>query len=716
MGSFEVTQLIAAVCALAVGLLVLTRRPRSIPEWSFFAGMVLLGLERVCHLSSWNAASAAEMVICQRWSLVCLALVPACWLTFAVTDARGNGVELLKKWLPALLIFGGLLFGFALLWRKHLVVGAVWTAEPGNWVFQLTWAARVVHAGFVFGLVLVLMNLEWTFRAAVGTARWKIKYTVFGLGLLFGERLYTSSQAVLYSATRGQLILLDGVALILASLMLAFSLYRSRFSKVDIYPSAAVLQRSVTVLLVAGYLVATGLVARVVTGLGKEKALPITALLILVGAVGVGVMLFSDRVRMATRMFVSKHFKRPLHDYRRVWSEFTKRTSGVLDRKVYARAVTGLIADVFEALSVTIWLYDKAGGALVFGASTALDSEHEQTARLGEAVVRGLSAAAGKSQEPVDIDASPEPWCELLRQSNPGLFRSGGHRFCIGLFARGELEGIIVLGDRVRGTPFTGEDWELLKQLANHIAAGLQNIGLSEKVVQARELEAFQTMSAFIVHDLKNTVSTLSLTVRNMQKHLENPAFRTEALQTLERSVTHINELIERLTTLRHSHRVELVSSDLNKVVTSAVRFVGDDKQVVFKLKLAPVPPVMLDSKQFESVVANLLLNAREASPPGAEIVVETAAQDNGVVLTVLDHGCGMSQEFIANSLFKPFCTTKKKGLGIGMYQAKAIVEAHRGRITVESEVRKGTTVRVWLPLPDLWRYGEHETSVASCR
>jgi len=712
MGLFELTQLIAAVCAFGVGVSVLIPRQRTIAEWSFFIGMLLLGLERVCHLLSWQADAVPYMVTCQRWSLVCLSIVPVCWLVFSITYARGNGIELLKKWLAVLLTFGGLLLGFAFLSRNNLVVDAVWTAEAGNWVFQLAWPARLLHGGVIFGVVLALMNLEWTFRAAVGTARWKIKYTVFGLGLLFGERLYTSSQAVLYSANRGQFILLDGIGLVLASLMLAFSLYRSRFSKVDIYPSAAVLQRSVTVLLVAGYLVATGLVARIVTALGRERALPVTALFILIGAVGVGVVLFSDRVRQATRAFVSRHFKRPLHDYRHVWSEFTKRTSGIFDRKVYARAVTGLISEVFEALSVTVWLHDKATGTLVFGSSTALDSEHGQIAQLNGAVTSALSGAVARAHGPIDIDASPEPWCELLRQSNPGLFKSGGHRFCMPLVARGEFEGVIVLGDRVRGTPFTAEDLELLQQLANHIAAGLQNIGLSEKVIQSRELEAFQAMSAFLVHDLKNTASTLSLTVRNMQQHLENPEFRAEAMQTLERSVAHINQLIGRLTTLRQSLRIEPVLADVNKVVTSAAQSAGNDPQVVVKLRLTPVPAVMLDTKQFESVVVNLLVNAREASAPGSEIVVETGAHDNGVFVAVSDHGCGMSEEFIANSLFKPFRTTKKNGLGIGMYQARAIVEAHRGRITVISEVGKGTTVRVWLPLAESWRYDEHETSI----
>jgi len=80
--------------------------------------------------------------------------------------------------------------------------------------------------------------------------------------------------------------------------------------------------------------------------------------------------------------------------------------------------------------------------------------------------------------------------------------------------------------------------------------------------------------------------------------------------------------------------------------------------------------------------------------------LVETAQQNGWVVLTVTDSGCGMNPEFIQRSLFRPFQTTKKQGIGIGMFQCKMIVEAHHGKIEVQSELNKGTTFRILLPTP----------------
>lgn len=116
-------------------------------------------------------------------------------------------------------------------------------------------------------------------------------------------------------------------------------------------------------------------------------------------------------------------------------------------------------------------------------------------------------------------------------------------------------------------------------------------------------------------------------------------------------------------------------------------------------MDLQPLPPVSVDREQIKSVITNLVLNSADAIGSGGLIVVRTGSGNGSVTCTVTDNGCGMTAAFIRDSLFRPFQSTKKKGLGIGMFQAKMIVEAHRGKLQVESESGKGTTFRVILPL-----------------
>jgi hypothetical protein len=117
--------------------------------------------------------------------------------------------------------------------------------------------------------------------------------------------------------------------------------------------------------------------------------------------------------------------------------------------------------------------------------------------------------------------------------------------------------------------------------------------------------------------------------------------------------------------------------------------------------ELQPVPKVSLDPEQIRKVVTNLIMNANEALGNGGEILVTTNSRDGWVELEVSDNGCGMSEEIMEECLFKPFKTTKKQGMGIGLFHSKMIVEAHKGRIEVESEEGVGSTFRVLLPIQE---------------
>jgi len=332
-------------------------------------------------------------------------------------------------------------------------------------------------------------------------------------------------------------------------------------------------------------------------------------------------------------------------------------------------------------------------------ASTSLESKIAEADPLPDDILTRLVPANGDEIRPVDLDRSHEDWCQVLKSANPAFFPRGGHRYCLPLVFGGQAVGLLVVGDRVNGQPFSPEDLELLKCLGDQIAAGARNLTLSEQLMAAREMEAFQAMSAFLVHDLKNTASALGLTLRNLPAHFENPAFREDALRTLGKSVGRVNELIGRLTALRQKMELHLAPTDLNQLVTAVLDSAPDTSKIQITSSLQPLPLLPLDGCQFESVILNLVLNARDAVGSQGEIRVATGREDGWATLAVTDNGCGMSPGFVAQSLFRPFKTTKKTGLGIGMFHVKTIVEAHRGRIVVQSEPGHGTIFRIWLPL-----------------
>ena len=260
--------------------------------------------------------------------------------------------------------------------------------------------------------------------------------------------------------------------------------------------------------------------------------------------------------------------------------------------------------------------------------------------------------------------------------------------------------GVMVVGDRISGVPFTSEDKELLQIVAAQAAGLLRAIRLSRRLLETREMEAFQSMSTFFVHDLKNTASSLSLMLQNLPRHFDNPEFREDALRSIRKSVERINQMIESLSALRRKLVVEPRPGDLADLRPHAEQLArerGLDLQADFQ----PAGPVLMDRAQLERVLTNLIVNAHQASVDGQPIIIRTTTDNGTARLTVEDRGCGMTADFLQRQLFRPFQTTKQTGTGIGLYHCKLIVDAHGGRMEVQSQPGQGTRMSMVLPLND---------------
>ena len=689
----------SALCSGVLAVVVILRERRSVASWCFFAGMLGLAVESAFVGMSLQARSLERVAYWQNLALAAKSFLPAIWLCFSLTYSRGNYREFLKRW--CYILAATLLLPVLLLVNSHgeLFHSTDQTSPNQEWWLSFGAAGTAMHFLFLVAAVLVLMNLERTFLTAVGTMRWRIKFMILGLAVIFGARIYTRSQALLFSGIDPSLTVVDSGALLVGCLLIATSYVRSGLIEIDLYPSHTFLYRSVTVVMAGLYLLIIGVFAQIVAALGGDAAFTLKTFLVLILLVVLAILLLSDRVRLHTRHFVSRHFQRPIHDYRTVWRSFTEGTASRAEQTELCRATVKLVADIFHVLSVTIWLVDDKNQKLTLVASTSLSEAKGLNLRPPRADVVEVIRALRDHPNPVDIEASKETWAAVLRRCHPHQFDKGGSRICVPMISGGEVLGLMTLGDRVGGIPFTLQDFDLLKCVGGQAAASLLNIHLSQKLLQAKELEAFQTMSAFFVHDLKNTASTLNLMLQNLPVHFDDPAFREDTLRGISKTVDHINHLIARLSLLRHELKIQPIESDLNDVVSQALAGWESTSNVDLVKDLRPLPKVVLDPEQMLKVVTNLVLNASDAVDGKGHIRIGTS-QDNGwVVLAVIDSGCGMSAEFLDHSLFRPFQSTKRSGLGIGMFQSKMIVEAHGGRIEVESELGKGTAFRVLLPL-----------------
>jgi putative PEP-CTERM system histidine kinase len=370
-----------------------------------------------------------------------------------------------------------------------------------------------------------------------------------------------------------------------------------------------------------------------------------------------------------------------------------------MDVKALCVVVAKMVSETFGVPSVTIWLWDdKVQEQVVVGGSTIFSDTQRFPAKYMELDAVALGLYMREQSMPIDFDKTPDTKADELKSSSDDYFCHAQIRYGVPLAASHQILGFMTLSNSLTRESFSVEDRDLLKTVADQVAANLLNLRLSQRLLKAKEMEAFQMLSAFFVHDLKNLAAKLSLMVQNLPDHYNNPAFRDDMMRVISGSVSKMNAMCSRLSLLTQRLELQRTETDLNELVRLVLAELDGSINVSLHQNLTPTSKLFVDIEQLQKVLTNLLLNANEAVGEHGEVYVKTEQVGRWAVLSVKDNGCGMTQEFMTQSLFQPFQTTKSDGLGIGLFHTKMLVEAHQGRIEVESEKGVGTTFRVLLP------------------
>lgn len=699
MQLIAVPSVLSAIFCGGLAVFVLVRDPKSFVHRVFALGMLAITLMEAGNAMGALASSVSQQVWWNRVSLGGEVLLPGSWLLFSLSFARSNFKELLAQWRSLIILLFAFPIFVVLFAESHLIILSVDLNGLPVRFLPLGRAGYFLELFFLFSLVLILTNLEGTFRASSGIKRWQIKFMILGLGSLFAFLIYSTSQNLLFSSIDLGRIPLNSLAILVADGLILISLMRSRLLEMDLYLSRDFLLNSLTVLVAGIYLIAAGAMAKVISFWGGGQGVYVGTFLMFVALLGMTVVLLSDDLRHRAKHFISRNFYRAHYDYRKEWTEFTARTSSILEMGDLCSAVTRMVSETFAVPSVAIWLFDESRNELSPGGSTALSPDQMKSVGSTGTGTEALLGYLREKRIPIDFSRPPEGRGTKVVQESPMLFGTHQVRICAPLLAGPHLLGFMALGKRLTDDSFTAEDLDLLNTLSAQAASHLLNLRLSQQLLKAKETEAFQTISAFFIHDLKNLASMLSLTMQNLPANYDNPAFRNDTLRVISESVGKMNAMCNRLSLLSKKLDLQWAETDLNELVTATLAGLNGSVTVSLVQDLRPVPRISMDRDQIQKVLINLVLNATEAVGNPGEIRVSTDQINGWAVLSVRDNGCGMSKEFIECSLFRPFQTTKSQGLGIGLFHSKKIVEAHHGRIEVESDAGNGSTFRVMLPV-----------------
>lgn len=648
---------ISFTCAVAVSAV-----------WAGIAFAALLSTEKSLTL-------AATLIDATRYGLWFFFLLLL--LSFDKANPEGRRSGLLRA--AAILL---VLLGFSLsLWS------ALSTAPMDRrWVLFGTLALPL------FGLMLV----EQLFRSLSDDSRWSAKPLCFGLLIVFGFDFYFYSQAILFGHFDPATVSVRGGlhALAVPFLMVAVGRRSDWAGKLKLSRTAAF--HSLALLLAGAYLLFISAIGYYVRYTGGDWGQGLQVGLLFVALVGLLILASSGTMRSRLRVLIGKHFFSYRYDYRVEWLRFTSMLASRSSPQEMGGSVIRGLADLVESPGGSLWLKDRRGDSFVQTTRWNMPAATVQEPANGP--FAGFLAQRGWIVKTTEYRSHPERYegvpMPAWLASKPDIW------LVIPLLAADELIGFVTLVMPRAAVDVNWEVTDLLKTASRQAASFLAQMHATEALLEARKFEAFNRMSAFVVHDLKNIVTQLSLMLKNAQRLKHNPEFQQDMLLTVESSLDKMRQMILQLRE-GEAPASRAAGVDLLPIVQRLEAAAADRGR---SLELRIVAPVATRGHEgrIERVLGHVVQNALDATPTSGSVWLKLEREGGQAKVEVGDTGAGMSAEFVQQRLFKPFQTSKEHGMGIGAYESFQYVQELGGKLSVDSQVGRGTIVTILLPLFDL--------------
>jgi putative PEP-CTERM system histidine kinase len=657
----------------------------SLLVWRLFAGArqpghrLLLGAFALTACWAWLAAieplgALARFAETAR-NLVWVGLL---YSLYASSEGRQQGVRLVYAAVSAVL-------------GMEFVTTALSLAGPSAAVEQ---TARILGITAAAGSLVLVHNL---YGQAAPSSRPNIRFAMLALALSWAYDLnfYTVSyidpaSAIGIADWRGFAIALTGPLFALAARH--EDDWRIRLSR------AATFQ-SLSLLAICAYFAVMAVLATALRGGNGEWLRSLSAGVLAVMVVAAMVLVPSPRARGWAKVKIAKHFFEHRYDYRSEWLRFTETlgSSGSEARPLGERVIKAF-ADVLDAPGGLLLERDSSD-AFAIGAEwnwqgrTAIDSDGDSA--------RAFWDSIAKSGRIIELDPTRKGWAKNGNDVAvpKSVLQEPDAWVAVPLIHKERAIGLVLLAAPEYRRPLDWEDFDLLRTAGQQAASSLAEAQGQQALSNAQRFEEFNRRFAFILHDIKNLVSQLSLLTRNAERHADNADFRADMIATLKSSIGKMNDLLARLSPQAGARSHKAVPQQLRDIVAGAIAGRREFHPVQMLGDCGEWAAV--DSAGLEQALGHVLQNAIDASPPDEPVTVRVDRAGDEVTITISDKGCGMDADFVRTRLFHPFVSTKESGFGIGAFEARSIVASMGGRITVDSRPGKGTQFTIHLPAAD---------------
>ncbi|HEX4738400.1 MAG TPA: XrtA/PEP-CTERM system histidine kinase PrsK [Allosphingosinicella sp.] len=551
-------------------------------------------------------------------------------------------------------------------------------------------AGQMIGLTIAAGSLVLVHNL---YGQAAPDSRSNLRLPMIALAAMWAYDLHLDTVAYLTRAPVNDLLAMQGA--VLSMLVPLFALASRRSDQWRVQLSRAATFQSISLLAILAYLLLMMSATRLLELVGGHWVRVGQIGIIFAMTVVALVLLPSGRMRALARVLLAKHLFEHRYDYREEWLRFTRTIGSAGDHAPpLGERVIKAMADIAEAPGGLLFVADDYG-RLALSASWSWRGSLPEPGGDASAFVRFLETKTFV----LDFGGVREGAIRLNDESValPAWLAALDGWAGIPLLHNERLLGLVVIAHPPVRRPLDWEDFDLFRTAGVQAATCLAEARGQEALANAQRFDEFNRRFAFIIHDVKNLVSQLSLIIRNAERHADKPEFREDMIATLHSSVKKMNDLLARLG--RGSSNVE-AEPVRTMSVARTVAAIAEIKRRVHPVEVSGDSGLaaQADPSRLEQAMMHLVQNAIDASPAEAPIRIHYEARGREAAIDIVDAGCGMSADFVRTRLFQPFASTKEMGFGVGAYEARALVAAMGGRIEVESREGAGTRFTLLLP------------------
>jgi len=700
--------LISCISTVALGIINFFSREQRFVKRLMTVGLFFVLAVQFSLLKILSAEDSEPAFLWGKIAVSSLTLMFPVWYTISLVYGRKSPDVLFRDYLRKVQIAfaAGILF-LVLTWTINFF--EVSYAFPRT-LFLVKSSGKYFSIFFMIFTVAILLNLEQTLRSAKVVSEKRNKIPLYLMIALFLFAVYVFSRILMFSCVFNQLMLTALAILIFANVFfIYFSIKKNRLN-LEVQIGREAVYSSAMIFIVGTYLLIIGIVGKIVQVAGGNFNLFLSFFAAFFLFCLLLATLVSRSLKERVKSFVDRNFYKNKYDYRDQWGKFSDSLSTVVKLDDVLEVIVQNINRVFLIDSTVIFLNDDAAHAFLLKMTTnqhiSRQLKFDQRTPYIDWLYRwGKAVTIVQLKKNADSIGLAETERDNLSALQAAII--------VPLIIQQKFIGKILLGEKSSGKDYVKEDLELLETIANQSSATILNAQMNEELMVSRELESFHKLSSFVLHDLRNSVSLLSMVVKNAQKNWDNRDFQTDMLNAISDASNRMQSVVSKISSLPHELALQKELVQMNDLIDHVLQEIKiiNYKNIVLQKEFFQLPELLIDRELFGKVIENMIVNAVEAMPEGGSLRISTALNGKNVAdldkvgnhdtaeITFSDSGMGMSEDYIQHRLFKPFQTTKKKGLGIGLYQCKEIVLAHNGSIEVNSKENSGASFKITIPV-----------------